>query len=71
MNKQERTEIGAQLRAQREKLQLSQEDVAETLKTQQHVISKLEAGQVSGMDMYLEYANVLGFTLILKKISAQ
>ncbi len=52
--------LGAQLRARRGLLGLTQEEVADLAGTTQRTVSQVEAGKAAGVALYFAVADVLG-----------
>jgi len=55
--------LGAQMRAQRKLLQLTQTDVAELAGTTQRSVSQVETGKASSLELYASICEVLGLQL--------
>ena len=55
--------LGAQLRAQRRLLNLTQTDVAELAGTTQRSVSQVETGKASSLELYASVCEVVGLEL--------
>jgi transcriptional regulator with XRE-family HTH domain len=55
--------LGAQLRAQRKLLNLTQTDVAELAGTTQRSVSQVETGKASSLELYASVCEVVGLEL--------
>jgi transcriptional regulator with XRE-family HTH domain len=55
--------LGAQVRARRKLLQLTQTEVAELAGTTQRSVSQVETGKASSLDLYASICEVLGLQL--------
>lgn len=55
--------LGAQVRAQRKLLNLTQADVAELAGTTQRSVSQVETGKASSLELYASICAVLGLEL--------
>lgn len=55
--------LGAQVRAQRKLLQLTQTEVAELAGTTQRSVSQVETGKASSLELYASICEVLGLQL--------
>lgn len=55
--------LGAQMRAQRKLLQLTQTEVAELAGTTQRSVSQVETGKASSLELYAAICEVLGLHL--------
>lgn len=55
--------LGAQMRAQRKLLQLTQTEVAELAGTTQRSVSQVETGKASSLELYASICEVLGLQL--------
>lgn len=62
-----RNVIGKKLASIRVELNYTQEDIAKKLDISLDRIKKVELGNAKNIDFYIEYANFLGYTIILNK----